>query len=122
LAADAAQIFRETVASVPPGHFQAEDAVLLTAYSRTAVFARQAAAELAANPLVNGKVSPWLATHTTHVRLLAQLAIRLKLGPRARRPDARRATKPTSPPSYYDLMAREKPPVAPPVETDRRWR
>jgi hypothetical protein len=76
----------------------------LAAYSQVAVLARQAAAELTANPVVNGKVSPWLATHTTHVRLLAQLSVRLKLGPRARRPDARRVSKAPSPPSYYDTL------------------
>jgi phage terminase small subunit len=101
---EAALIFRETVASVPAGHFQTEDVVLLTSYCRTAVLARQAAAELAANPIVSGRVSPWLATHTADVRLLSQLSIRLKLGPRARRPDARRATQPTLQPSYYDTM------------------
>jgi phage terminase small subunit len=109
LAPDAAVIFRETVASVPHTHFSPEDTTLLAAYCRTAILARQAAEALAANPIAaDGKVSPWLATHTAHVRLLAALAIRLKVGPRARRPDARRASKPSSPPSYYDIMRMER--------------
>src|SRR5262249_15988151 len=117
LAEDAALVFRETVAAVPANHFQVEDSALLAAYSRTVVLARQAAAELPKNPLADGKVSPWLATHTAHVRLLAQLSIRLKLGPRARRPDARRAAKPTPRASYYETH----PGPAPEPPEDRSW-
>lgn len=107
LAPDAAAIFRATVASVPANHFSPEDTTLLAAYCRTAVLAKQAAEALTANPIVDGKVSPWLATHTAHVRLLSQLAIRLKLGPRARRPDARRVSKLAQPPSAYELMGEQ---------------
>jgi phage terminase small subunit len=124
LAPEVAAIFRETVASAPADHFQPEDSVLLTAYCQTAVLVRQAAAALAANPIVNGRVSPWLAAHTTHVRLLAQLAMRLKLGPRARRPDARRVSKPSSPPSYYDTMdigPRSSTTAQPQRRLDERW-
>jgi hypothetical protein len=104
-----AEIFRQTVASTPHDHFQPEDVHLLSAYSQTVALAETAAAELSAHPLIDGKVSAWLAIQRDQVRLLAVLSMRLKLGPKSRRPDGRRATKPTVPPSYYDLHRAPRP-------------
>ena len=112
----AADIFRHTVASAEYGRYQPEDTSLLIAYSQTVVLAETAAAELAANPVVDGKVSPWLAIQKEQVRLLAMLSTRLKIGPKSRRPDSRRATKPTPEPSYYDLH-----PVSGPPKGPRAW-
>ena len=119
-----AAIFRQTVASVPFDHFSAEDVSLLCAYCTTVMLAKSAAAELAARPVVDGKVSPFLAMHRDQVRLMAVLSVRLKLGPKSRRPDSRRATKPTSPPSYYDLHPVTPSPAPPRKDGDpwaRRW-
>jgi hypothetical protein len=102
-APEAAVVFRETVASVPYGHFQPEDAPLIRTYACNVVLTQKAATELAAAPLVDGKVSGWLATYTTMLRAQALLSRMLKIGPKSRRPDSRRATKPLSQPSYYDL-------------------
>ena len=99
-----AATFRQTVAAMPFEHFAPEDVGLLASYSQAAVLAQTAAAELAAHPVIDGRVSPWLAIQKEQVRLLAQLSIRLKIGPKSRRPDSRRAGKPTSPPSFYDTM------------------
>jgi hypothetical protein len=99
-----AAVFRQTVATMPFEHFSLEDVSLLSAYSQAAVLAQKAAAELAAHPVIDGRVSPWLIIQKEQVRLLAQLSIRLKIGPKSRRPDSRRAGKPSSPVSYYDTM------------------
>ena len=104
----AADIFRHTVASAEYGHYQPEDMSLLVAYSQTVVLAETAAAELAANPVVDGKVSPWLAIQKEQVRLLAMLSTRLKIGPKSRRPDSRRATKPTPVPSILRSASRQR--------------
>jgi phage terminase small subunit len=99
-----AQIFRETVASVPPEHFQAEDLPLLEAYSRAAALERRAAEELQSCAVVGGQPSPWLAVHASAVRSLAALATKLRLGPRARNPSNRRSAKSGASPSYYETM------------------
>jgi hypothetical protein len=50
------------------------------------------------------QASAWLAVYATAVRAISTLAVRLRLGPKARHPNnSRRTSKPTSPPSYYDL-------------------
>jgi phage terminase small subunit len=104
LSGRAAEVFRHTVANAEYGHFQPEDSPLLCRYCETMALAETAAAELAAHPVVDGRVSPWLTIQREQVRLLAQLSIRLKIGPKARRPDSRRAGKPGSEPSFYDTM------------------
>jgi hypothetical protein len=99
-----AATFRQTVASMPLEHFAPEDVSLLVAYSQAAVLAQKAAAELAAHPVVDGRVSPWLTIQKEQVRLLAQLSVRLKIGPKSRRPDSRRAGRPMAAPDAYEVL------------------
>jgi phage terminase small subunit len=101
------EIFRQTVASVPPAHFQPEDLTLLAAYCRAAALERRASDELAARGIVGDRASPWLAVYAEAVRAVSTLTVRLRLGPKARQPD-RRAATPGTPPSYYDLQAMER--------------
>jgi phage terminase small subunit len=100
-----AEIFRHVVASVPAEHFQAEDLHLLAAYSRAAALERRAAEELQACAVVGSQPSPWLAVHASAVRSLAALATKLRLGPRSRNPNNRRAAKSGATPSYYETMS-----------------
>lgn len=111
------QVFVEIAASVPDGHFAPEDVGLLAEYARVATLARYASEEMLANPVIAGTVNPWLATHANAVRQMALLSTRLRIGPRSRSANTRKA-KPGPPPSYYDLH-----PVPRPVskEGDRQW-
>jgi phage terminase small subunit len=104
-----AAIFRQTVASVPHDHFSAEDTGLLCAYVRARVLERRAFEELEAGAVVAGSTSPWLAVHIAMVRSLSTLAVRLRLGPKSRHPNNSRSSKPTVPPSYYQLMDQQSP-------------
>jgi hypothetical protein len=102
-------IFKATIASVPPAHFQPEDAVLLAAYCRAAALERRASEELAVCGTAGDRASPWLAVWREALHALSSLTIRLRLGPKARHPDRRRATKPgAAPPSFYELMDLER--------------
>jgi hypothetical protein len=102
-----AAIFRQTVASVPPTHFQAEDVVLLAAYARAAALERRASDELQACAVVGDRASPWRDVYATAVHALATLTVRLRLGPKSRSPNKARSAKSALPPSYYDTMKLE---------------
>jgi hypothetical protein len=55
---------------------------------------------------VDGKLSPWVSTHANATKILALLALRLRLGPQSR---VMKATKrDAGPVSYYDKMRLEK--------------
>ena len=56
-----------------------------------------------ANPIVAGTVNLWLATHANAVRQMVTLSTRLRIGPRSRSNNTRKAKPMASPPSYYDL-------------------
>jgi hypothetical protein len=94
---------------VPPDFFRAEDLVLLAGYSRAAVLERQAAEQLAAAMAADGKTGPPLAVYTQVSRTLMNLAVRLRLGPRARDPTHRRRSAMAAKHgggalSYYEIM------------------
>jgi hypothetical protein len=114
---DERAVFVQIAASVPDAHFAPEDVSLLAEYARVATLARYASEEMLANPIVAGTVNPWLATHASAVRQMALLSTRLRIGPRSRSANTRKA-KPGPPPSYYDLN-----PIGPSVskEGDRQW-
>jgi hypothetical protein len=96
-------IFIETVASVPAGHFAAEDRVLLAEYARTAALARRASEELAVGAVVGGQASPWLTVHQSATKTMLALSVRLRIGARSRATTTRTA-KASAAPSYYELM------------------
>jgi hypothetical protein len=107
------QVFVEVAASVPDGHFAPEDVGLLAEYARVATLARYASEELLANAVIGSIANPWLATHASAVRQMALLSTRLRLGPRSRSHNVRKAKLPTSPPSYYDLHPSTETPKGP---------
>jgi hypothetical protein len=109
-----AEIFRQTVASMPLRHFAAEDLPLLCAHSRAVALERRAAEELAVGATCAGGTlpSPWLAVRDRSAQTLLRYAVRLRLGPRAREPVHQRSgtsnPKSNRPPSYYEIMERER--------------
>jgi hypothetical protein len=103
------ELFRHLVASVPFEHFTAEDMPLLTAFARAAALERRSGEELLAAAVMGDRPSPWLAVHGEATRAMAALATKLRIGPKARRPnDSRRVAKPGAAPSYYETMRRER--------------
>ena len=114
------------VASCSSDHFSAEDVGLLCSYVRAKVLERRSVEELLASPAIAGTQNPWLPIYRKATRAIATYAMRLRLGPKSRHPNnSRRMSKPSSPPSYYDLhpAPRSSAPAAP-KEGDpwtRRW-
>jgi hypothetical protein len=105
LGAVEAEVFRQTIAAAPLGHFAAEDSALLSAYARAVVLERRAAEELAAGAVVGSTPSPWLAVHAQMVKAIAQLSVRLRIGPKSRAPsNNRRSAGSGRTPSAYDLL------------------
>jgi hypothetical protein len=102
------RLFTETVSSVAADHFAAEDGILLAEYVRTAALAQRASTELAACATVGDRASPWLEVHATAVRSLDRLAMRLRLGPRARQPTTQRPGTGQAQPSAYDTLLRDR--------------
>ena len=104
------QIFVEIAASVPDGHFAPEDVGLLAEYARTATLAAVCERGTPANAVIGSIANPWLATHSNAVRQMTVLATRLRIGPRSRSHNVRKAKPITSPLSYYDLHPISSPP------------
>jgi hypothetical protein len=114
------EIFKVTVAAVPPDHFTAEDVTLLAEYARTAALARRSSEELAVSAVAGSMPSPWLAVHASAVRSVALLSTRLRIGPRSRSHNVRKA-KPGAPPSYYDTMVIPVDPRPLQQQQDKPW-
>lgn len=91
---EAAAVFRRLVAAVEPEHFSLSDEPLLQAYCEAIVLQERAAKELHKNPLLNGKLSPWLAVVEKCWRSSTALSLRLRLAPQSRY-DARAAHRRT---------------------------
>jgi hypothetical protein len=101
-----AEIFRETVASVPPEHFAADDLRFLCAYCRTAAMERRASEELTTAPVCADGItpSPWLKLRDQSALTMLRHAVRLRLGARARSSSQRTAgMKKYRSPSYYEI-------------------
>jgi hypothetical protein len=116
------EIFIETVAAAPAGHFTAEDMRLLCAFARACALERRAGEELQAGAVAGSTPSPWLAVHNSAINSLTKLTVRLRLGPRSRDLNHLRTKKTAPSLSYYDTMevARDAP-AGPPVGIENRW-
>src|SRR5262245_14532845 len=101
LAPEAAIAFRATVASVPATHFQPEDMPFVAEYARASVLSQLASEQLAAEPLVDGRPSPWLEIYRTALKAALSLSVRLRIGARSRSTNTRTG-KPVAPLNYYD--------------------
>jgi hypothetical protein len=78
----------------------------LGAYVRACALERRASDELAISVVENGAPSPWLAVHSSAVRSMVALAVKLRLSPKARTPGQRAGKAPSM--SYYDIMRLER--------------
>ena len=96
-------VFRDIVASADSGHFRPEDRELLGLYCIHTVEARRLADRKRRSPEQKRELR-----ETT--KLLMALGTKLRLGPKSRAPDHRRAASAgsRSPPSYYDQLALER--------------
>ena len=96
-------VFRDIVASADSGHFRPEDRELLGLYSVHTIEARRLAVRKRRSP-------DDLRGLRETTKLLMTLATKLRIGPKSRAPDHRRAASAgsRSPPSYYDRMNLER--------------
>jgi hypothetical protein len=98
------EIINTTIAAVPAGHFATEDVPLLCAYARAASLDRRASEELQISAVAGAIPSPWLQVYSTAVRSVALLSTRLRIGPRSRSHDTRKAKARGGTPNYYETM------------------
>ena len=94
--------FVNLVVGAPANHFLPSDLPLLAAYSKSIVEERVAAGELSANPVVDGKPSPWLPIWQAKIRACTTLARMLALSPGGRVPS--KSSEAQEPVSYYEKM------------------
>jgi phage terminase small subunit len=97
--------FTDLVTTVPHGHFVPSDLPLLSRWAELCDVCEQserAMQEPGGVVGADGKLSPWFKVHTTAVKSLNGLALRLRLGPQARR--LKQSKKTVSPVSYYERM------------------
>ncbi len=98
-------VFKQIVASCQPEHFNPADLPLLERYCEAIVLASQASHQLSREPVLGGKVSPWLVVLEKAERSMATLALRLRLCPQSRqhpRSTSRHAHGPRA--SFYETM------------------
>lgn len=85
LSADAAAIFRATVAAAAPDHFREIDRVALTEFAAAAARCRRAEAAIAEEgDVVRGKPNPWLLVLRDARHQVTNLLPKLRLCPSAR--------------------------------------
>ena len=88
MSADERAVFVDLVAGIDRKHFRPSDTLLLCRYCEACVLAEQAARELRAGAVINGRPSPWLVVQEKAVRAVIALAMRLRLSPQSRQPRA----------------------------------
>jgi hypothetical protein len=101
--------FIDLTTSVPSNHFRSSDLSLLCGWSEMVALAERCAFEME-QPHgvvgVDGKATAWVSAHASATKILALLALRLRLGPQQRVMKAPK--REPSPVSYYDRMRLEK--------------
>jgi phage terminase small subunit len=105
LSASERKIFGDLVTSCSADHFRASDLPILCRYVEAIDLAERAARQLRKNPVLNGKVSPWIVVQEKAVRTIVALSMRLRLSPQARHPTARLGKSSLQPMSYYERAA-----------------
>jgi hypothetical protein len=103
LDASAAFEFIRVVACMPPSWFEEADVPMVAAYARAIIGEKLASLELEAEPIIDGKASPWLAIWQARVRTVGVLARRLRLNP-AGRGGTKTGNEPPEAASYYDRV------------------
>ena len=84
LSPDERRRFVDIVANCDARHFRPSDMTLLVRFIEADSLAERAAKELRENPVIDGRLSPWLAVQEKSVRALVSLSVRLRLGPLSR--------------------------------------
>lgn len=78
-------MFKHTIASVDPGHFNPVDMPLLEAFSNSAALATEAAQRIdSEGAVIDGKPSPWLNVLEKAQKSLVALSARLRICPQSR--------------------------------------
>jgi hypothetical protein len=109
MSADETRVFIDTVGSKQPGAFELSDIPVLRAYCSAVVLIERAAAALAIEgPIIDNKLSPWLAVHTQAVKSMLASARRLRLAPLGRRSQERPRPGRVPSLSVYDQMDLER--------------
>ena len=78
------KIFIDLVAACAVDHFRQSDLPLLNGYCEAVDLAERAARELRKNPVLNGKINPWIVVQEKSVRTIVALSLRLRLSPQSR--------------------------------------
>ena len=101
--------FTDLVTTVPSGHFAPSDLPLLSRWAELCALCERAELELASTGpvLPDGKISTWFTVLTSTAKSLNGLALRLRLGPQARRLKQSKKV-PAGKASYYDVMRLEE--------------
>jgi hypothetical protein len=99
--------FIDLVASVPSSHFKSSDLPLLCRWAEMSALAERCAFQMEQQHGIvspDGRVTPWPGIHANCTKVLALLALRLRLGPQSRtRKAPKREAGPG--PSYYEREA-----------------
>jgi hypothetical protein len=104
----ARRIFVDAVLGSRADHFQATDLPLLVRFCEANATAERAEAEMAREPVIDGKASPWISIWGQATKAATALAMRLRLSPQARAPN--NASRPVRQLSFYerqDLVERQ---------------
>jgi hypothetical protein len=110
-------VFRDIVGSADRGHFRSEDREMLALYSIHVAELRRLATHKRRSPAHMQEIR-------TLSKLVMDLSVKLRIGPKSRAPDHRRAASAgmRPPPSYYDTMRTEAAPQEQaPARGDDRW-
>jgi hypothetical protein len=105
----ARRAFVDLTTSVPSNHFKASDVALVCRWAEMTALAERCAFEMeqpGGLVTVDGKSSAWVTTHANATKILALLALRLRLGPQSRALKAPK--KDVGPISYYDRQRAQK--------------
>jgi hypothetical protein len=102
----ARKLFLDLVLGSREDHFRASDLPLLVRYCEANAMAERAETEMAREPVIKGKASPWVGIHGQMTKAASALAMRLRLSPQARAPN--NPTKPVRELSYYDRVDLER--------------
>jgi hypothetical protein len=93
------ELFIAVTASLDPQHFEPSDLPMLCAYVRACAMEQRAAETLQGNP----RDSDAVAVHSTAIRAMASLSLRLRLLPQSRKPNLRGRSRQAQP-SAYQVM------------------
>jgi hypothetical protein len=102
----ARKVFLDLVLGAKADHFQVTDLPLLVRYCEAIATAERAEGEVAREPLIDDRASPWVGILGQANKTVQGLSMRLRLSPQARA--VNNPSRPQPQVSYYDRMALER--------------